>query len=275
MINNRTEPFTPESEATLGNQAYEYIQRWLVDQRWGTDKRISEQQLARELGISRTPVREAIRRLVSEGVLYQVPSSGTYVSKPDRRQIIEIYQVRLALEGFAAAKSAEVMKAADVIQLRKYADEMLATVREFRETGERFMDADRIQRFVGADMAFHRLLLKSADNRLALKIVTEGHLRSRVFGLWSHERDLHHVAWVWLAHARIVLAIQHRDPVKAKQWMETHIRNSLRDTLTAYAHQEGNDSPFAQALAKVTRSAESMLARENNYPKSETMMKTL
>ncbi|MDD2598082.1 MAG: GntR family transcriptional regulator [Kiritimatiellae bacterium] len=254
------------SSATLSNQAYEYIQSWLVDQRWGTDQRISEQQLARELGISRTPVRESIRRLVSEGVLYQLPSSGTYVAKPDRRQIIEIYEVRLALEGIAAAKSAEFMKAADIIKLSKYAEEMHTVASEFRATGEKLMDGEKIQRFVSADMAFHRLLLQSADNRLALKIVTEGHLRSRVFGLWSHERDLHHVAWVWLAHARIVQAIQQRNPVAARRWMEKHVRNSLSDTLKAYAHQAESDAPFAQALARATKSAEKMLARKSKYP---------
>ena len=187
------------SASTLSDHAYEHIQRWLVDQRWGTDKRISEQQLAREIGISRTPVREAIRRLVSEGVLYQVPSSGTYVSKPDRRQIIEIYEIRVALEGSAAAKSAEIMKPADVIKLCRYTDEMLAEIKDFRSTGDKLMQGARLQRFVSADMAFHRLILKSADNRLAQKIVTEGHLRSRVFGLWSHERDLHHLAWPGVA----------------------------------------------------------------------------
>ncbi len=245
--------------STLSHQAYEYIQRWLVDQRWGMDKRISEQQLARELGISRTPVRESIRRLVSEGVLYQIPSSGTYVSKPDRQQIIEMYEVRLALEGVAAAKSAKTMQAADVIKLRKYAEEMLSVAREFRLTGEQFMHGERLKRFVTADMAFHRLILQSADNRLALKIVTEGHLRSRVFGLWSHERDLHHVAWVWLAHARIAMAIQQRNPADARRWMEKHVRDSLHDTLTAYGHQQESEAPFAQALAETTRSAENIL----------------
>ena len=254
---------------TLSNQAYEYIQSWLVDQRWGTDKRISEQQLARELGISRTPVRESIRRLVSEGVLYQVPSSGTYVFKPDRRQIIEIYEIRVALEGYAVAKSAELMKPADVIKLHRYAEEMLTEIREFRATGNKLMQGEQLHRFVAADMAFHRLILLNAENRLALKIVIEGHLRSRVFGLWSHERDLHHLAWVWLAHARITLAVQHRNPADAKRWMEKHIRNSLKDTLTAYAHQEGNNTPYAQALAEVTQSAENMLARRSREPKAK------
>ena len=269
MVNNLIDQSA--SSATLSNQAYQYIQRWLVDQRWGTDKRISEQKIARELGISRTPVRESIRRLISEGVLYQVPCSGTYVSKPDRSQIIEMYEVRLALEGSAAAKSAEVMKPADILKLRRYADEMLSVAQEFRATGEMFMKGERHQRFVSADMAFHRLIMQSADNRLSLKIVTEGHLRSRVFGLWSHERDLHHVAWVWLAHARVALAVQHRNPADAKRWMEKHIRNSLDDTLTAYAHQEGNDTPYAQALTDATISAENMLARKGNPKKKSAV----
>jgi DNA-binding GntR family transcriptional regulator len=251
-----------DTNLPLSNLAYEYIQRWLVDQRWSTDKRISEQRLAGELGISRTPVREAVRRLVGEGFLYQIPSSGTYIAKPDSKQIIEIYEIRVALEGAAAAKCARTMSVAEISRLLGYANEMNVVTHEFRATGERFMNAEMVQRFVTADMAFHRLIIHAAGNRLAQKIVTEGYLRSRVFGLWSHERDLHHVAWVWLAHTRVARAIQNHKSAAAKHWMQKHIHDSLNDTLTAYTHQQDSQAPFNQVLERLAQSGESILMRE-------------
>jgi len=239
-----------KSTQTLSKRAYSFIQRWLVDQRWSTDKRISEHQLARELGISRTPVREAVRRLVNEGFLYQVPSSGTYVAKPNRKQIIEIYEIRVALEGAAAAKSALSMSDDDIIKLLGFANEMNAVTHDFRETGDPFMNSEMVQRFVTADMSFHQMIIRSAENHLAQKILTEGYLRSRVFGLWSHERNLNHVSQVWLAHSRIARAIQNRDSESAKRWMQKHISSSLNDTLTAYAHQREMDSPVMKTFKK-------------------------
>lgn len=70
---------------------------------------MSEASIAREIGVSRTPVREAIRRLQNEGVLYQIPSSGTFVAEPDRSQVIEAYEIRQTLECFAVGKATRRM----------------------------------------------------------------------------------------------------------------------------------------------------------------------
>ena len=93
----------------LSHKAYAYVQDQLVRGRWGLNERISEKTIADELGISRTPVREAIRKMISEGLLYQVPSSGTFVTNPDRQSISEMFEVRMALEGLAVEKAAELI----------------------------------------------------------------------------------------------------------------------------------------------------------------------
>ena len=86
---------------TLSDKAYRSITKKLLSAELVPGQKISEQQLASECGISRTPVREAIRRLTEEGVLYQIPSSGTYVSRVDRHHLTDAYEVRMALECFA------------------------------------------------------------------------------------------------------------------------------------------------------------------------------
>ncbi len=59
-----------------------------------------------------------------------------------------------------------------------------------------------LRRYLNADLGFHLLLLKAAENRRALTIFGDVNLRSAIFGCGSHQRDLHHVAWVWLGNTR-------------------------------------------------------------------------
>ena len=82
---------------TLSDVAYRHISKKLVSGELVAGQKLSEQTIAAECGISRTPVREAVRRLTEEGLLYQIPSSGTYVARPDRRQLIDAFDVRMAL----------------------------------------------------------------------------------------------------------------------------------------------------------------------------------
>src|SRR6201995_3075492 len=82
----------------LREQAYKHIHGKLLAGELPAGHVLSEHSLAREIGISRTPVREAIQRLEQEGVLEQIPRYGTVVRRPERRDLEELYQLREALE---------------------------------------------------------------------------------------------------------------------------------------------------------------------------------
>ncbi len=221
----------------LRHEAYVYIQEQLIAGRWGLNDRISEKAVADELGISRTPVREAIRKLTTEGLLYQVPSSGTFVTKPDRQSIVEMFEVRLALEGLAAEKAALIIRAPEVRELQRQFIVMRNASRAFRDSGEDFMSGEILDRFLVADRSMHKTLLSVADNRMAWNIVHNSRIQTLIFGLHSYERDLHHISISLRAHGRILLAVKQRDGIAAKHWMESHVRNSMGDALRAYDHQ--------------------------------------
>lgn len=226
----------------LSHQAYVYIQEQLLGGRWGLNERISEKAVADELGISRTPVREAIRKMIAEGLLYQVPSSGTFVTKPDRQSIVEMFEVRMALEGLAAGKAAELIRAPEVRELQRQFVIMRNASRAFRDSGEQFMQGQMLDRFLAADRAMHSTLLSVADNRMASNIVHNGRIQTLIFGLRSYERDLHHIAITLRSHGRLVHSIRRRDGELARQCMESHIRNSMRDALRAYDHQSREEN---------------------------------
>src|SRR5688572_13131253 len=189
--------------------------------------------------MSRTPVRESIRRMETEGVITQIASSGTYVTVPDRAEIIEAYEVRMAIEGFAVRKATRRMKPAQIIELQKLCDQMRDAIRDFRDSRARMMTGRALHRYLNADLGFHLLLLKAAENRRALAIFGDVNLRSAIFGCHSHQRDLHHVAWVWLLHARVARAVRQRDPDAAQRSLEAHMQASMNGALEAYDARRG------------------------------------
>lgn len=214
--------------------AYRLLQERLWSGALPPGTKISETRLAKELGMSRTPVREAIARLEREGVMQQVASSGTFVKRPDRLAIVEAYEVRIAIECFAVQKAALHMKPAQIRTLQSHCDQMLAAIRVFRDSRAPVMDGEPLSRYLGADLSFHFLLVETAANRRALDIFRDVNLLNAIFGCRSHERDLHHVAWVWLGHARVARAIRKRDPKDALRALERHMRVSMDAALQAY-----------------------------------------
>ncbi|MEY4484463.1 MAG: hypothetical protein RL693_1915 [Verrucomicrobiota bacterium] len=227
------------STSKLAQIAYEHLQEQLWKGGLTAGEKISETRLAGELGMSRTPVREAIRRMETEGVVTQVASSGTYVTAPERSEIVEAYEVRMAIENFAVRKATRRMRPAQVLELQKLCDEMRTAIRKFRKSKAPIMTGETLQQYLNADLGFHFLLLKAAENRRALTIFGDVNLRSAIFGCRSHERDLHHVAWVWLQHARVARALRQRDPDAAQRSLEAHMQASMNGALEAYDARRG------------------------------------
>lgn len=222
------------SGVDLAGAAYRLLQERLWSGALGPGAKVSESGLAKELGMSRTPVREAIARLEREGVMQQVASSGTFVRRPDRLAIVEAYEVRIAIECFAVQKAALRMEPAQVRALRGHCDQMLVAIRDFRDSRVRVMGGAPLARYQDADLNFHFMLVEAAANRRALDIFRDVNLLNYIFGCRSHERDLHHVAWVWLGHARVAEAIRRRDPGAALRALERHMRSSMDAALEAY-----------------------------------------
>ena len=224
---------------SLGQLAYEAIYCRLLAGSIPPGQRVSENGIARDLGMSRTPVREAIRRLTREGMLYQVARSGTYVSQPDRKRIVEAYELRIDLEALAVAKAARDMQASDIAQLTQMVGQMRDAAREFRCSGARVISGDLLHKFASADMQFHLLILRAADNRLLFRTVAEILMQKQTLTFRGREHDLRLLARVWLFHARIALAVRRRDPKAARRWMREHLRDSRHNALAAFDRQLG------------------------------------
>ncbi len=217
----------------LRKQAYELIQRRILSGDLAAGQRISEQALAKDLGVSRTPVRSAIRELESEGLVEQVPRFGTIVKRLDRRDLAELYEMRVALEGFAANLAADRILPEDLEALASLIDEISSLVDE-KLPEKQTDDPETIAQFVGADMQFHVIILRSTGNRRLMKSVAD----SRMLSQWSNfartQHDLPTLAEIWDQHRRILDALESADADAARQAMIDHIRFSSNVALRVY-----------------------------------------
>src|SRR4051812_42958125 len=132
----------------LAQLAYEHLQEQLWSGGLSAGDKISEARLAAGLGMSRTPVREAIRRMETEGMVTQIASSGTYVTVPERNEIVEAYEVRMAIEGFAVRKATRRMKPAQAIELQKLCDQMRGAIHYFRKSKKPMMAGETLRRYL-------------------------------------------------------------------------------------------------------------------------------
>lgn len=224
----------------LSNVAYIHIRTQLMNSELVPGQKISEPAMAKELGISRTPVREAIQRLQNEGVLQQVPSSGTYVAKSDRVPLIETYEIRLALETMAIRKMTERVKPRELSELKKCAYQMKSIINDMQKKKINEIEGNFLTKFLSADLAFHLCIMKIAGNHMAMKLITDAHMRNRIFGYLCHYRDLQHAKQTLSAHSSIIEAIEDQDSDAAYKLLYDHIELSMKEALEVLDEQYYN-----------------------------------
>jgi DNA-binding GntR family transcriptional regulator len=220
------------SGISLAQKAYEHLQEGVLSGRLRSGEVISEAALAKELGISRTPVGEAIRQLVREGLVEQVPRYGTIVRSIDRRELTDLYEMREALESYAAAKAAETISEPMLERLSQFCDVMAAIARELKEAGASELDEPSLRRFLAADMAFHMLIIEASGNRRMIEVVKNMRTMSRIFRMRRapHQLEVVHKAYEY--HMRILKALRSRDAESARRAMLEHIAAGKAETLS-------------------------------------------
>jgi len=199
---------------TLAGRIADQIKRQIVTGQLKPGQKLVEKEIAAAYKVSRTPLREALGRLVNEGLAVSVSYRGIFVRRITRNQARDIYELRIAIEGLAAMLAAERAGAADLARLRS----LLAA-----------MDAERPEDDAAElkllNEKFHRAIAEASGNALLVQ---------RVDDLWSWV-SLARIA-VWSAtgrgetsrdeHHAIFQAISDRDPAKARTLAEEHVRRA-------------------------------------------------
>ncbi len=213
----------------LSSVAYEAIKKMIIDGQVKEGEILPESQIAKALNMSRTPVREAIRKLENEGVLKSIDGVGTLVSSITFKDILDIYEVRVALETKALKTSINNISKSELEKL-KVDIEKVAEKLEINE-----MEAQAIKELYDLDTKLHELIIFESDNEYIKKIMTDINFkirRNRQTAYNNYETSKASA----IQHLEIVERILDKDYQAAAEAIEMHIYWSLR-TVERFMHR--------------------------------------
>ena len=224
---------------SIGEKAYAYIRGRILSGELAPGAALSEASIARELGNSRGPLREAIRRLTAEGFLRQAPTGGSVVVEFSRRDVAELYDLREALEVYAAGKAAEnKLHDSELETLERVVSDVLLLRDELESSGERYLNTDGMRRFIRTDLQFHTMLVRVAANSRILKAVADTRVLLNVFAIRRKRHDAAQLTQIHRYHSQILAAIVRRDPQEGMRLLGEHIRLSKEERLKEYDEME-------------------------------------
>jgi DNA-binding GntR family transcriptional regulator len=203
-----------------GLVATEVIREAIIDGRLAPGERLKEEELARELGLSRTPIREALAVLQAEGLVDTAPNKGATVRSHDAEDLDDLYRLRALLEGYAAGRAATKME-------REQVAELFASCERF----EALADGD-VAPLVKENMHFHSTIVDAAASGRVAELVRK-----------VIELPLVYRSYIWYSpeqrrisahfHRQISVAIEARDADRAESLMKEHVFEA-RDLLVRH-----------------------------------------
>lgn len=224
---------------SMQEKAYFHILRRMLSGELPAGMPLSEASLARELGISRTPLREVTRRLAAEGFLRHIPNRGSMVAEFSKRDIAELYELREALEVYAVGKAAEhMLRPQDLQHLQQLIEDVLILREDLVASGEPELTTGQMQRFVQIDLNFHATLVRAAANRRLLKAFADTRVLLNIFALRRRGHGATQLAEIHGYHGEILAAVVRRDSETAMRLMRDHIRLSQKERLLEYDEWE-------------------------------------
>jgi len=196
--------------------AYAFAKQAILDGRFPGGELISEGDVARELGLSRTPVREAFLRLEAEGLLRLYPKRGALVVPVSPAEVAHVMETRLLVESFAIERAARTRPA------------LGTTLAEVVEAQEAHIASGDPAAFVDADREFHRLLVEAAGNPILLQLYDSLRDRQARMGLAALARSEERLRTIVDEHRAIASAVAAGRSDDAVQALTEHLEEQLR-----------------------------------------------
>lgn len=214
----------PLSRKSLREQIIDAIRNAIVEGRFRPGDKIPEAELAEQLGVSRTPVREAFKLLEQQGLIDIRPKHGTYVASMNRAEAEDGLHVRAALEVLAVRQALERLTTQEWDELCGRYEAMLQDARRASDTSDAVVGIE-------FDIAWHTLLVESARNQALLRTWSMAGLSNLI---WSFEFELYPLddvafkSWV-LRHVEFLDVLRGRDPDACEEAVRSHILIKVDD----------------------------------------------
>ena len=217
-------PDPPRFNHTLNHSIYQAIREMIASGRLAPGSRIDERVIAEQLGVSRTPLREATAKLAKEGLVEQRPYRGNFVRAFSPKQVSDLYETRMVLEGLATRRAVANLSDAD-----------LATLTGLLDAAQAALDAEDLDGFSAADQRFHSTIARLSGNETLIESLERLRAQVQLIRLAAN-RDPDLVQRTARERPAILAALAARDADRAGRLMEEHIdgvRRSMVEQLAA------------------------------------------
>lgn len=176
-------------------------------------ERLMEIALAEKLGVSRTPVREAMRKLENEGLVVMAPRRGAQVANITEKDLNDVLEVRIALENLSIENACSRMNEEELLELKKAAQNF-----------DRLMKDGNLVKLAEADVAFHEVIYRASDNKRLVQVLNN--LREQIYRYrveYLKEEETRNL--LVSEHEELYEAIRSRDVKRAQEISYRHIEN--------------------------------------------------
>jgi len=200
---------------SLREQVFVQIEEDIINGRYLEGEKITESMLCNDLGVSRTPIREAIRQLELEGLVESIPNKGIVVTGITRTDIEDIFEIRELIEGLAARKSAQKMN-----------DEEIERLKEIIDLQEFYTMKNDIKGLVKMDSEFHKAIFKGSASRTLNNTLSMFHHNLKKARRDTFSNEFSDV--ILNEHKLIYEAIVNKDSKEAEILTNKHVKNAKK-----------------------------------------------
>lgn len=201
---------------SLRGRVFTRLREDILTGRYKENDELKEVNIGKDLGVSRTPVREALRQLELEGLVRIIPNKGAYVTGISDQDIEDIFVIRSYLEGLCAAWACE-----------NISKEQLESLEEIIFLARFHVEKEHFEQVVELDNRFHQLLYAACGSRILSHVLNDYHhyaQRARMVNLSEAERAKQSIS----EHENIVAAIKKKDAAAAEKYAHEHIEASIQ-----------------------------------------------
>jgi len=217
MAENSFSPPVPRFTAqSVSQQLSDYVRAAIAQGAIKPGQRLIEETLAQELGVSRTPVREALRRLEAEGLIEFEAQKGARVRPVSVKELTELYELRILLEGHAARLAAKKITPRELAALRQINDQFLALLNQADLRGQ------QIEQLIELNKEFQTRIIQVSGNRHLIRVAKSLLESNALYGVYYyHDAPKSRVSHQ--DHCAILDALEKHQAARAEKLMRAHL----------------------------------------------------
>ena len=217
---SRLRKISQKNSIPVREKVYEYLKSSVLSGRFNPGKRLTEEHLASEIGVSRTPVREALHKLASEGLIKSLDTRGFIASADSKDEIEEMFDIRASLEGYALRLASEIIS-----------EETLKGLDGFIENAEDALKRKKINEIFKWNTRFHDALHDLVAHKPRFhRLITN----MRKYVLRYRKDTLHYLDGAKRTidgHRKIMMALRLKEPDLCERIMREHIQEAKEDAM--------------------------------------------